>query len=42
MRQIVDFIIELDKLKGITRKTRPLGLDRYGLCGYEYRARHGG
>jgi putative hydrolase of HD superfamily len=29
VEQIVDFILELDKLKGITRKTRPLGLDRY-------------
>ncbi|NUP06219.1 MAG: HD domain-containing protein [Polyangiaceae bacterium] len=29
MQAIVDFILELDKLKGITRKTRPLGLDRY-------------
>lgn len=29
MRQIVDFILELDKLKGVTRKVRPLGLDRY-------------
>jgi len=29
MQQIVDFVLELDKLKGITRKTRPLGLDRY-------------
>jgi putative hydrolase of HD superfamily len=29
MRQIVEFILELDKLKGVTRKTRPLGLDRY-------------
>jgi len=29
MHQIVDFILELDKLKGVTRKTRPLGLDRY-------------
>ena len=29
MQPIVDFILELDKLKGITRKTRPLGLDRY-------------
>lgn len=28
MQQIVDFILELDKLKGVTRKTRPLGLDR--------------
>jgi len=29
MQAIVDFIIELDKLKGVTRKTRPIGLDRY-------------
>ena len=29
MQQIVDFILELDKLKGVTRKTRPLGLERY-------------
>ena len=29
MQQIVDFVLELDKLKGVTRKTRPLGLDRY-------------
>jgi len=29
MQQIVDFIIELDKLKGVTRKTKPVGLDRY-------------
>ena len=29
MQSIVDFILELDKLKGVTRKTRPLGLDRY-------------
>jgi putative hydrolases of HD superfamily len=28
MQAIVDFILELDKLKGVTRKTRPLGLDR--------------
>ena len=28
MQQIVDFILELDKLKGVTRQTRPLGLDR--------------
>ncbi len=26
---IVAFILELDKLKGVTRKTRPLGLERY-------------
>src|SRR6185295_12194836 len=29
MQQIVDFILELDKLKGVTRKDRPLGLERY-------------
>jgi len=29
MRQIITFILELDKLKGVTRKTRPLGLERY-------------
>ena len=29
MQQIVDFILELDKLKGVTRATRPLGLERY-------------
>ncbi|HEX8251989.1 MAG TPA: HD domain-containing protein [Thermoanaerobaculia bacterium] len=29
MQEIVDFVIELDKLKGVTRKTRPLGLERY-------------
>lgn len=29
MQQIVDFILELEKLKGVTRKTRPVGLDRY-------------
>ncbi|HEX4932652.1 MAG TPA: HD domain-containing protein [Gemmatimonadaceae bacterium] len=29
MQEIVDFILELDRLKGVTRKTRPLGLDRY-------------
>jgi putative hydrolase of HD superfamily len=28
MQRIVDFILEVDKLKGVTRKTRPLGLDR--------------
>lgn len=27
--QVVDFIIELDKLKGVLRKVRPVGLDRY-------------
>jgi putative hydrolase of HD superfamily len=29
MQQIVNFILELDKLKGVTRKTKPLGLNRY-------------
>src|SRR5262245_1519256 len=29
VQNIVDFILELDKLKGVTRKVRPLGLDRY-------------
>jgi putative hydrolase of HD superfamily len=29
LQRIVDFILELDKLKRVTRKTRPLGLDRY-------------
>lgn len=29
MQRIIDFILELDKLKGVTRKVRPLGLDRY-------------
>ena len=29
MQHIVDFILEIDKLKGVTRKVKPLGLDRY-------------
>jgi putative hydrolases of HD superfamily len=29
MQQIAQFILELDKLKGVTRKNRPLGLDRF-------------
>ena len=29
MQQIIDFILEVEKLKRVTRKTRPLGLDRY-------------
>jgi putative hydrolase of HD superfamily len=29
MQQIINFILEVEKLKGVTRKTRPLGLDRY-------------
>ncbi len=28
MQQIADFILELDKLKGVTRKNRPIGLAR--------------
>jgi hypothetical protein len=27
MQQIIDFILEMEKLKGVTRKTRPLGLE---------------
>jgi putative hydrolase of HD superfamily len=29
MQQIIDFILELDKLKSVTRKVRTLGSDRY-------------
>lgn len=29
MQPFVDFIVEVDKLKGVTRKIRPIGLDRY-------------
>ncbi|MBB5019327.1 putative hydrolase of HD superfamily [Chitinivorax tropicus] len=29
MQEIVDFILELDQLKGVTRKNKPLGLTRY-------------
>jgi putative hydrolase of HD superfamily len=29
MQHVIDFILELDKLKRVTRKTRPTGLDRY-------------
>jgi putative hydrolase of HD superfamily len=29
MQQIIDFILELEKLKVVTRKVRPVGLDRY-------------
>src|SRR6185369_11917706 len=29
MKQIIEFILELDRLKGVTRKTRPVGLERY-------------
>jgi putative hydrolase of HD superfamily len=28
VQQIIDFILELDKLKGVARKVRPIGLDR--------------
>ena len=27
--RIVAFVLEIDKLKGVTRKTKPIGLDRY-------------
>lgn len=29
MEEIARFILEIDRLKGVTRKNRPLGLDRY-------------
>ena len=29
LRKIIEFIIELDKLKAVLRKTKPVGLDRY-------------
>jgi putative hydrolase of HD superfamily len=29
MQHVVDFILELDRLKGVTRKSKPIGLDRY-------------
>ena len=29
MQAVVDFILELDKLKAVARKIKPLGLDRY-------------
>ncbi len=29
MQAVIDFILEIDRLKGVNRKTRPLGLDRY-------------
>ena len=29
MQHVVDFILELDRLKGVTRKSKPVGLDRY-------------
>ena len=29
MQRVIDFILELDKLKSVTRKIKPLGLERY-------------
>jgi putative hydrolase of HD superfamily len=29
LQKIIDFIIEVDKLKGVLRKTKPVGLNRY-------------
>jgi putative hydrolase of HD superfamily len=29
MQQAIDFILELDRLKGVTRKSKPLGQERY-------------
>jgi putative hydrolases of HD superfamily len=29
LQPVVNFILELDKLKGVTRKNKPLGLERY-------------
>lgn len=29
MQSVIDFVLELDRLKGVTRKTKPIGLDRY-------------
>jgi putative hydrolase of HD superfamily len=29
INQIIEFILEVDKLKGVTRKSRPLGLERF-------------
>lgn len=29
MQPIIDFILEIDRLKGVTRRNKPLGLDRY-------------
>jgi putative hydrolase of HD superfamily len=29
LRQIFDFVVELDKLKSVLRKTKPVGCDRY-------------
>jgi putative hydrolase of HD superfamily len=29
LQSIVDFVLELDRLKGVTRKVKPIGLERY-------------
>jgi len=29
MQHLIDFILEIDRLKGVTRKVKPLGVDRY-------------
>ena len=29
IQRIIEFILELDKLKAVLRKTKPLGMDRY-------------
>ncbi len=29
MQDIIDFVMELDRLKAVTRKVKPIGLDRY-------------
>lgn len=29
INQILEFIVEIEKLKNIQRKTRPVGLERY-------------
>ena len=29
MQQVIDFILEVEKLKAVTRKVKPLGLERY-------------
>ena len=29
MQDVIDFVMELDRLKAVTRKVKPIGLDRY-------------
>jgi putative hydrolase of HD superfamily len=29
VQHVIDYVLELDRLKGVTRKTKPTGLDRY-------------